>query len=82
MVKNIAAYALVATLIALASSLFRWWASTVSFDYRAPLAAFGIVCMLIIGVFGWGRMNKVARWYLIAVFFIGTLAIAVSAWLA
>lgn len=82
MLKKVVILALVAMLIGLASGVLRWWASLASFDYRAPLAAFGIIAMLLIGVVGWRRMNKVARWYLMAVFFIGILAIVVSAWRA
>lgn len=79
MLKNFIVFTLVSMLVSLILAIVRSWASAASLDYRPIIAAFGIATMLIIGAVGWRRMNKITRWYLIAVLFVGALAILVSA---
>jgi hypothetical protein len=78
MLKSFAILAVIAMLIMLVLEIVQSWASAASFDYKPIVAVLGIASMLVIGAFGWRKMNKVARWYLIAALFISTFMILIA----
>lgn len=78
MLKNFSVLAFVAIAVMLILEVVRLWAAAASFDYKPIAAVVGIGSMLVISAFGWRKMNKVARWYLVAALLGGTFMILIA----
>jgi hypothetical protein len=78
MLKNFAVLTLIAIAVMLILEVVKLWATAASFDYNPITAVLGIGALLAISAFGWRKMNKVTRWYLIAVLFVGTFMILIT----
>ncbi len=78
MLKNFAILTVIAISIILFLEVVQLWASAASFDYRPIVAVLGIVALLVISAFGWRKMNRAARWYLIGALFFSAFMILIG----